>query len=208
MVLYMMPYINSWQYLPQVFLEWEIFQITFAVKIKTFIFMFSNFSPQKSCRLWDNVEKHVTARQSTEVNIIQRMCIACWMTKATDTNSEYIIFPALPRQQWLRERVSVLHLYVPVSRLSGGTIVFTSPRRSSYAPWWQYPNLDTTGSFHIILHSLLDASSWKFFLQILTKACRYITLRFVLKPNKKNRHFIRSPKVHLWHLAMINFCNW
>jgi len=107
------------------------------------------------------MEKYVTARQSTEVSIIQRTCITCWMTKATDTHSEYAIFPALPRQQWLRERISVLHLCVPVSRLSGGTIVFTSPppRRSSYAPGWQYTNLDKTGSFHIILHSLLDAIS-------------------------------------------------
>jgi hypothetical protein len=34
--------------------------------------------------------------------------IACWLPKAADTLSEYIIHIALPRQQWLRERTSVL----------------------------------------------------------------------------------------------------
>jgi len=32
-----------------------------------------------------------TARQATDDNIIRRMRIACWMTKATDTHSDYII---------------------------------------------------------------------------------------------------------------------
>ena len=37
-----------------------------------------------------------------------RMHIACWVPKATDTLSEYIILIAFPLQQWLRERASVL----------------------------------------------------------------------------------------------------
>jgi hypothetical protein len=41
-------------------------------------------------------------------NIIRRMCFACWITKATDTHSEYVTLIAFPRQQWLRERASVL----------------------------------------------------------------------------------------------------
>jgi hypothetical protein len=36
------------------------------------------------------------------------MRFACWITKATDTHSEYVLFIAFPRQQWLRERASVL----------------------------------------------------------------------------------------------------
>ena len=38
----------------------------------------------------------------------RRMLIACWITKATDTHSEYVIFIAPSRQQWLGERASVL----------------------------------------------------------------------------------------------------
>jgi hypothetical protein len=34
---------------------------------------------------------------------------SCWITKATDTHSEYVIFIAFPWQQCLRERASVLH---------------------------------------------------------------------------------------------------
>jgi hypothetical protein len=37
------------------------------------------------------------------------MRIACYVTKATDTHSEYVIIIALPRQQWLSERDSVSH---------------------------------------------------------------------------------------------------
>ena len=43
---------------------------------------------------------------------IRRMRIACWITKATGTHSEYEMMIAFPQQQWLRERASVLRLYV------------------------------------------------------------------------------------------------
>jgi hypothetical protein len=33
-----------------------------------------------------------------------------WITKATDTHSEYVILVAFPQQQWLRERSSILRL--------------------------------------------------------------------------------------------------
>jgi hypothetical protein len=40
------------------------------------------------------------------------MRIACWTPKATNTDSQYLTFIALPLQQWLRERVSMLlHMY-------------------------------------------------------------------------------------------------
>jgi hypothetical protein len=44
------------------------------------------------------------------------MRFACWMIKATDTHSEYVILIAFPRQEWLRERASVLH-YKYIARL-------------------------------------------------------------------------------------------
>jgi hypothetical protein len=54
------------------------------------------------------VEKYGTARQATDDNIVRRMRFACWITKATDTPSEYVIRIAFPRQEWLRERASIL----------------------------------------------------------------------------------------------------
>jgi hypothetical protein len=59
----------------------------------------------KSCYLWDNVKKYGRAGQATDDNITQRMCFACWITKATD---KYLIHTAFPRQQWLCECTSLL----------------------------------------------------------------------------------------------------
>jgi hypothetical protein len=43
-------------------------------------------------------------------NITRHMRVACWITKVTDTHSEYVIdlLVAFPWQQWLRERASIL----------------------------------------------------------------------------------------------------
>jgi hypothetical protein len=44
---------------------------------------------------------------------IWRMRIACWVTKVTDTHSEYIILIAFPPQQWLQESASMLrYMYI------------------------------------------------------------------------------------------------
>ena len=39
---------------------------------------------------------------------MRRTHAACWITKATDTHSKYVILVAFPRQLWLCERASVL----------------------------------------------------------------------------------------------------
>jgi len=54
------------------------------------------------------VEKYGTAGQATDDNTIRRMSFASWITKARDTNSEYVILFAFLRQQRLRERASIL----------------------------------------------------------------------------------------------------
>ena len=38
--------------------------------------------------------------------------LVCWITKATDTHSEYIILIAFPLQKWLRQRTLMLRLFV------------------------------------------------------------------------------------------------
>jgi hypothetical protein len=46
---------------------------------------------------------------------IGRMRIACCIPKATNTHSEYVMYTAIPQQQWLHERTSVLrYTYLPV----------------------------------------------------------------------------------------------
>jgi hypothetical protein len=54
------------------------------------------------------VEKYDRARQATDDNIMKLMRISCWISKAADTQSEYVILIASPRQRWLRERASLL----------------------------------------------------------------------------------------------------
>jgi hypothetical protein len=44
------------------------------------------------------------------------MRIACWIPKATNTHSYYVMLIAFPRQKWLRERTLVL-LYTYITRL-------------------------------------------------------------------------------------------
>jgi hypothetical protein len=58
------------------------------------------------------VEKYGTAKQATDDSIIQWMCIVCWITKDTDTHSEYMILFAFPEQQWLHKCTAMLHVYV------------------------------------------------------------------------------------------------
>jgi len=70
-------------------------------------FIFCKFSC-KSCRLWDNVEKYCRYSQATDVNVTRRMRFTCWITKATDTHSEYVTVIALPLHQWLRALASIL----------------------------------------------------------------------------------------------------
>ena len=41
-------------------------------------------------------KKYDIARETTDDNIIQRMRLACWIPKATDTHSEYVIVIVLP----------------------------------------------------------------------------------------------------------------
>jgi hypothetical protein len=74
-----------------ILLQWEMFQINIVEEMKIHILYSIRFF-RKSCRLWDNVEKCDSARQATmTIYVIGRMRFACWITKATDTHSEYVI---------------------------------------------------------------------------------------------------------------------
>ena len=87
-----------------------MFQTKIVEKIKKNFYSI-NFLPQKSYRLWDNVEKCYRVGQATDDNIIRCMRFACWIILATDTCSEYVILIAFPLQQWLQECISMLRLY-------------------------------------------------------------------------------------------------
>jgi len=57
-------------------------------------------------------EKCDTAKQASECKVIPRTRSEDWVSIATDTCSEYVKFIAFLRQHWLRERASILRLYV------------------------------------------------------------------------------------------------
>jgi len=54
------------------------------------------------------MEKYATGRQPTCDNVTQSMGFECWVTKATNKHSEYVLLLALPLQQWFRESASLL----------------------------------------------------------------------------------------------------
>ena len=73
---------HLWQYIADLFLKWEIFQIKVVDKTKTHI-LCSVTCFRKSCRLWDNVEKYGGARGATNDIIIWLIRFAYWISKAT-----------------------------------------------------------------------------------------------------------------------------
>ena len=54
------------------------------------------------------MEKYGRARQATDGNIVWRTRFACWINKAIDTHSEYVILIAFREKKWLCKRTSML----------------------------------------------------------------------------------------------------
>jgi hypothetical protein len=131
-VVYMYTCSHLWEYLPELFLEWEMFEMKVVEKIKIHILYSKTFSLRKSCPLRDNVEKCDAGREAINYNKIWRMCIAHWISKVTRAHEhafahapgyphnhartqECIILIAFPRQQWFHERASVLrYTYIAI----------------------------------------------------------------------------------------------
>jgi hypothetical protein len=89
-----------------ILLRRELFQTKFCRKSKhilcSIIFL------KKSYPFKYNVLKYGTAGQATEDNIIWRMLFLCWISKTTNTPSEYVIHIVFPQQKWLHEYASML----------------------------------------------------------------------------------------------------
>jgi len=84
----------------QFVLEWEMLQIKVVEKIKTHIFS-QNFA------IYETKQKNSVESDSPPITV-WCMHIACWMYKATNTQSEYVILTACPLQEWLHLCTSVL----------------------------------------------------------------------------------------------------
>jgi len=75
-------------------------------KIKTHILYSGTFFENRA--FYGIMWKNMVRRQAADDNIIGRMRIACWIPKATNTHSQYVILTAFPLQQWLHESASLL----------------------------------------------------------------------------------------------------
>jgi hypothetical protein len=63
------------------------------------------FKTEILCHVYEQMRKKVWySRTGHNDTIIGRMRLAGWINKVIETHSEYVIFIASPRQQWLRER--------------------------------------------------------------------------------------------------------
>ena len=100
--------VRLWSYLAEFLLEWEMFQKKSCSENQKHILRSVTSSP-KIVPLGNNMEKYDTAHQATNDNLIRRTRFACWIPKATNTQSEYVILIPFPRRQQLRE---MLRLYV------------------------------------------------------------------------------------------------
>ena len=74
-----------------------MFQTKVVEKIKTHILFSIPFSENRAVYeiMW---EKYCRTGQATDDNKTWHMRIACWITKATETNSEYVTQTAFPQQ--------------------------------------------------------------------------------------------------------------
>ena len=89
-----------------------MFQTKVVKKIKTHIFLFSNFFFPENLAGYEVMWKNMVERGRIHVTI-WRMRIVCWIPQAINAHSEYVILFAFPLQQWLHERTSVLrHTYI------------------------------------------------------------------------------------------------
>jgi len=70
-------------------------------KIKTHILYSKNFLPENRA-FYELIKKKKLQPDRPQMKI-WRMRIACWIPKATNIHSQYVILIAFPLQQWLQE---------------------------------------------------------------------------------------------------------
>jgi hypothetical protein len=73
--------------------------------------------------------KNVVERHRLQMTI-WRMRIACWVRKATDTHSEYVMIDAVPLQQLLWKRASLLRYTYIACLLFNFISLFQKDKRS------------------------------------------------------------------------------
>ena len=101
-------------------------------KIKTFILLSITFFFPENPAFYETMCKNTV--EADRPQMIWRMCIACWMTKATNTHSQYAILITFPLKQWLHERapcydIRTLAAWVVIRLSSDSSYVITADAR-------------------------------------------------------------------------------
>ena len=73
--------------------------------------MFNNVYPKIASFMRQNNVENSVERGRPQMKIL-RLRVACWIPKAINVHSEYVILIACPLQQWLDERTSNVTIYV------------------------------------------------------------------------------------------------
>jgi hypothetical protein len=97
-------------YLAQFYLEWKIFRTKVVEKLETYILCSVTFFENRA--EYEIMLKNIVEPDRPQMTI-WRKSIACWITKATNKHSEYVIRIAFLQQQWLNKRASILrYMYI------------------------------------------------------------------------------------------------
>jgi hypothetical protein len=110
----------------------------FVENTKNTHFVFTNFFPEDRAVyeiMWENTVQPDRSHMTT-----WRMRIACWIPKATDTHSEFVIHFAFPLQRWLHERSVICH--TPIDSL----VLFPPDDLSLSKPHTLFLNICTLSS--------------------------------------------------------------
>jgi hypothetical protein len=156
--------IHFTSYLAQFLLEFEMFRANFIQKIKT-RFMFDNFfveNPTVYEIMWNNIAQ----RGRTHDNITRHMRIACWIPKATNTLSKYLILIAShcnisymnPSQYYITHKFPVLLISC---HLAYRGKVAVSPQSSAHTRTGMSAKI-TNQTGQIKKDVLLQARTWQY----------------------------------------------
>jgi len=116
-------------------------------------YVFSNFFFWKSCHLWDKVEKYGRPIQATDDSVIWHLRFACWITKATDTHTQYVTLTAF----FWHIGASMLHYTYAACLVS---ILCATHQKRTWQSCLHWPSLGwftitfTATYFDDLLHSL------------------------------------------------------
>ena len=147
--------IHLWSYLAQFFLEWETFQTKVVEKIKRHI-LCSVCPPPENRAVYETMCTNTVEPDESQMTV-WHMRTACWILKATDTHSEYVILPAFPLQQWLHGRAPTLqYSTVQYSTVQYSTVQYSIVQYNTV----QYSTVQySTVQYSTVQHSTVQYST-------------------------------------------------